>query len=496
MLQVPTIASYAVLDSAALENIRLNSPKASLSSKEGDIMSALPYIQDLLFQSPREIEEACEGMMHTVIGDLHRFIDLSKAQKYDLAYRTWSTLWFRFCSFYLKLDQTISKSTNSAIQGIAQERLGQLVGRVQQILLASSDLRKIFIDNAFCADQLSPDQRRLTAAILRECEGPEFDKARQVLAQYPEAHFSLARGTALPVDGETLSQLSVLSANIICFPEELPYPYGGMPPWKDRMEGLSEVILKADAHVICLQEVWDPEAMHSLIEKLKDHYAYFVYNAGDPSGTMQLEKIGYSSGLFIASKLPLENIDFRRFPRSIPATSNRGALIATCRAGDQIVPILTSHLQHGNDSDHLAVRKEQLQHCYNYLQETLSVVSSDKSLGMVVGDLNIDGFSQERIDSGLSQLFSIPYLDNFSNEDKAVKATSSNYFSDLVQVPKDQRGEVEVSYEILDYCIAPANSINKVPLKQVIIPLFSVDTAKDLLSDHKAKLTIWDLNPS
>ena len=323
-----------------------------------------------------------------------------------------------------------------------------------------------------------------------ELENIQRGDALQILEQYPKASCSQQIGLANPLKSDALTELKILTANIVCFPDSLPYLYGGVRPWKMRIDKLVDVIVDNNADIVCLQEVWDPEAMQTLVDKLKNSYAFFIYNGGDPAGTMNVNKMGYNSGLFIASKLPLQSSDFLRFPRSIPQGSNRGVLTVTLEAGGQRVTLFYTHLQHGDTPEQVAIRKEQLHFCYEHLQN-ITAPTSPQSMGVLVGDLNINAFLPECSESGLSHMFSIPYIANLT--DIADKATCSNYFNDLVLTPLDQRNKIQPTYELLDYCIAPADSYPKEP-EQVLIPLAFTDHASDSLSDHHALLTTWPLD--
>lgn len=452
----------------------------------------LPYVaEDLVFKSLKEVKAACTQMGRQVQEGIDQFITLSQKQDYDRAYQIWSDLLFRCWSFRLEMGQTMQYAPEDSVKRGAETARLEWLKNLQQIFASSSKVRDMFIKNAQYAESLSPDQRWLTASVLRECKTSACGKALKQLSPYPATSFSVAKGLATPLDGTALSELKILTANILCFPGQLPYTYGGTSPWKDRIDALVDVFLQADADILCLQEVWDPEAMRALVDKLKEAYVDFVYNAGDPSGTMQVKNMGYNSGLFIASKLPLENIAFHRFPRSIPEGSNRGAFMATCLAGNQTITFATTHLQHGEDSEQIAIRKEQLLLCNTYLQEALSKQPIQGAWGVLMGDLNINGFSKEAETSGLTKLFAVPYLEDLSQADMASKATCSNYFSDLVATPVAQRDTVVKSYEILDYAVAPVTSSNKMPLTQTLIPLICMDCPEKSLSDHNALLTVW-----
>ncbi|MBI3236551.1 MAG: endonuclease/exonuclease/phosphatase family protein, partial [Chlamydiales bacterium] len=348
---------------------------------------------------------------------------------------------------------------------------------------------KTFLENARKGEDLSPQQRAFTENILREYRdlyperAAEIEQALKGFSELPQANFILDRrgeGTEAKK-----GKFSVFSANIICFPGELPYLYGGISPWKGRIDSIVKKILASQADLICLQEVWDPEAMRMLVDLLKGNYSYFVYEVGDPAGTLQVDRMGYNSGLFIASKLELEEIDFRLFKRSIPENSKRGMLSCVCRLGESRVAFITTHLQHGDEEEMKRVRKEQLLSCHARLDELIG--KGANAWGFLAGDLNVDSFSKELEESRMGELFVLNRV--LLPKEKA--ATATNYFTDLVRTPVDRRKDVAVSLELLDYCIRPASCLKRASSVQRRIPLFSVDAPSSALSDHHALLTTW-----
>ena len=253
--------------------------------------------------------------------------------------------------------------------------------------------------------------------------------------------------------------------------------YGGIGPWKLRIDKLVEIIRNSDAQIVCLQEVWDPEAMRAFIEKLKNDYAFFIYDAGDPAGTLKVNKMDYSSGLFVASKIALDSVAFNRFPRSIPETSNRGAIVATCRVAKERLAFINTHWNHTGGplvKQMLQVRQEQLLLCYGYLQEAVSRALPNSSWGFFAGDTNIDAFSPEFKDGGLARLFYVPYAEHLSTE----KPTWTDYFNDLVRTPLDQRVKVVPVNELIDFCIRPTFSNVTPESTQVLVPLYDLREAR------------------
>ena len=457
----------------------------------------LPYAtKDLIFQSADAIKEACATFETSASADLDRFVELSNRGEYAKAYQLWSDLQFRFYSFKLELGQTLGRSESEEVKSAVTAQ-GELLNKTfQKTLLEHPALMATFLHNAKAASRLSPEQRFLTESILKESEKSGVADALQSLSALKREPFTYVQGEAKPLNSDFLTELKVLTANILCFPGELPYMYGGASPWKERIDRLTKTICSSGAHIVCLQEVWDPEAMRALAARLSPSYACFVYNAGDPSGTLQVAKMGYNSGLFLASKLPLEEIAFQRFPRSIPEGSNRGVIIATCRVAQERIALLNTHLQYASAPQIMRdIRKEQMLLCYGYLQEVVS--RNLNSWGFLAGDLNINAFSPEFEECGLPRLFSIPYTAHLSEVRAHQKetATCTDYFNDLVAKPLDQRAQVIPSYELLDYCIQPTLSqVAKKPT-QTLIPLYSIEAPTEALSDHQGLLTTWPIAP-
>ena len=459
--------------------------------------AVLPYApSSLIFQSSEEVKVACTQFETSADFDVNKFIQYSKKGDYTTAYQSWSDLLFRYFSFQLELGKTEGLSTNKLVKASADNEGEQLKKAFQQKLLSNSELLATFLQNAQAASKLTPQQRLFTRDVLKEYqlmdleEKAKIDKGLQILSLEKTDSFCKSQGLVTPIATETLSELNVLTANIACFPGKLSYMYGGVAPWKDRIDGLIDIFRVSNAQILCLQEVWDPEAMRALADRLKNDYAFFVFDCGDPAGTVKVNKMGYSSGLFLASKLPLDTVTFTKFPRSIPEGSNRGMLIATCPVGQTHFALINTHLQHG-DSRQLElshqIRKEQLLLCYATLQEQISKTLPVKSWGCLVGDLNIDANTEEFQESGLSRLFSIPYAKQPSLE----KPTWTDYFNDLVVTPLDQRSSVKPICELIDYCIQPALSPNPVISEQRLIPLYDILKPNQALSDHQALLTTW-----
>lgn len=463
------------------------------------VSQGLPYApKELIFQSENAIQEASNAFLAKADEDLDRFIGLSQKGNYTEAYQIWSDLLFRYFSFGLELGKTKQLSLNDEVKSFSTKQNESLKNAFQKKLISHPNLLSTLLKNAEAIQHLTPQQRLFTEQILKEYQETHVEEAQKIaevlrkVSGEETASFARAKGIAKPINAEALQELKVFTANICCFPGTLSYMYGGVRPWRERIGKLSETICNSGAQIVCLQEVWDPEAMRALIQKLKKEYAFFIYNAGDPAGTLKVNKMGYSSGLFVASKLPLDSVAFKLFPRSIPEGSNRGAILATCRVAKERIAFINTHLNHAGGSQQLLmrqVRQEQLLLCYGYLQELVSRALPDSSWGLLAGDFNIDAFSEEFSECGLSRLFAIPYAQNLSKE----SPTWTDYFNDLVVTLPEKRDTVAPVNELVDYCIRPTLSNVTPKSSQTLVALYDLENPMEALSDHQALLTTWTL---
>ncbi len=446
----------------------------------------LPYVRDsLIWANEEEVEKEFSQAQTQIDTSIERFIALSAEGASGEAYTLWSDLVFDYFSFLLSAYKTQRFSPSTNIQEAIPEKIATLQEWFQKCLLDDPRLLQTFIAHASLADQLTPQQRAFTESILKEyrviksdASLEDLERALSILATEEKAAFAFALGTAEPLDPDSLDTLSIFTANIICFPGNLPYTYGGICPWEQRIDQLVETIINVDAPIVTLQEVWDPRAMRALTQKLQAHYAYFVYAAGDPAGTIHVDKMGYNSGLFIASKLPLDQVKFEKFVRSMPQGSNRGTLLVTSRVAHAQFSLINTHLQHGNDPEQIAIRKEQLAACAERLGEKSSAHK------YLVGDLNINALTGEHEASALTSLFLLT-----QENIESTSPTCTEYFNDLVSTPLEQRFLTPKIMEHLDYCVSPV----KLPIKQELVPLFSLESPTQALSDHQGLLTTWRL---
>lgn len=163
-----------------------------------------------------------------------------------------------------------------------------------------------------------------------------------------------------------------------------------------RVAAVAQMIAQTNPVLFLGQEFESLGAQDEAIRCLRAQgFRYFLRDTGanDP--------IRNNSGLFVASKIPLENIQFRPYPSEdragLAKWSNQGALTFTVRVGDEDVRFVNVHLNYGEGPEDQAARERQLARHVAPLLEGHSVC---------FGDLNFDTSTCEQL----------PGLAGFKNE--------------------------------------------------------------------------------
>lgn len=445
-------------------------------------------VANVIEQSTKSIDQKCNLFEQQLKEKINLFIFNSRKGRFEQAFSEWLNLSTDYLALDIQLNQTVLLSPREDVKNYANSKKTELTTFLSTELQTRKDLLSAWIQNGMAADRLTPQQRYLTKRILNSYpENPDIQAALAQLSRYPEHNFTTLE---FPSKKEPVDQLKVFTANILCFPANLNYYFGGLSPWKDRIEKLVKVFKESKAHILSLEEVWDPAVMKILVERLKGDYSFFVFDAGDEYTTTDPNMMGFSSGLFVASKIPFDSVLFTPFARVIPPRHGvrRGALLTKYTINGQEVSMVSTHMQHGIDLTAQEIRKEQLLHCYDILQKTIKEGKINKPWGFLAGDINICALTEEFDRSGMQSLFSIPYLKNIERI-TAENETGTDYFNDLIFAAPDKRKDVVPFNEILDYCIAPADL--KKSSNCTRIPLHSLDKPKEALSDHQALITVW-----
>ncbi|MCC5832306.1 MAG: endonuclease/exonuclease/phosphatase family protein [Chlamydiales bacterium] len=175
---------------------------------------------------------------------------------------------------------------------------------------------------------------------------------------------------------------TMLSWNICCVPAGYSITDGGVAPWPERIRSVTEAIRKKDADVVCLYEIMDFNAGQRLFEELKEQYAHFYFNIG-------AQAVGPSSGIFVASKYPVTDPQFTRFPIESLVGRTKHAAKGVFSFDIPNARIFATHTQHSEEpahptEDEKAGRASQMELIAQQMQQV------EGKATILTGDLNLD----------------------------------------------------------------------------------------------------------
>lgn len=198
-----------------------------------------------------------------------------------------------------------------------------------------------------------------------------FVQSRAVNLQ-GERGFSCSGSSPHPIP----DRFRVLSLNICTFPGGWHEFFGGIPEsGHDRMDRFVELFKREQADIICLQEVFAPAFALEMKNRLqKEGWSVVFYNAGLEA------RLPMTSGLFVASRLPITEARYIPFESSSGGWLPRGAL--QLAVGN--VDLLVTHLSSSDNDldaqpDEINKRKIEIQTIAQHLRDRPT---------LLVGDLN------------------------------------------------------------------------------------------------------------
>lgn len=190
-----------------------------------------------------------------------------------------------------------------------------------------------------------------------------------------ERGFSHARGEALErsISG---GRIQIATLNCCGIFAGMSLDHGGVLPWKDRMDALIGQIERANADILCLQEIYDISLGERLVTRLKSSYAHFFLHSGPNCP-------GNHAGVAVLSKLAILSCAFLPFSNN-DWSLNRGALflkvLPAPGSAQPVARVIATHLAHGRDD---LPRLAQM-------DEIRSVLPEDALPTVIAGDLNLD----------------------------------------------------------------------------------------------------------
>lgn len=327
------------------------------------------------------------------------------------------------------------------------------------------------------------------ADLLEKKKGPS---ARQQIVLWEGSHPFVQRAT------HDQGELSLLSWNICFLPWNLPSYFGGVASAQERLEQVVQFIRESDADLVCLQEVHDLEATKGLYEALKEDYYHFFTDSGS-SWTVAL-----NSGLFVASRYPLELVDFTHFDyKGMAWGINKGYLTFLVYDGVEadrqpLALVTTTHLHPGQGEEREEVRRQELEEIFQQIAHQLESNRWPLIAAFLCGDLNVNRGSTEW---ELSPLAREPWIDSYAGATEAIDSgncTATSYLEAWQEKPRLLK-QVEKDPTILDlYCQESIDYILLLALERPMLqeeiatwrlPAFAWRYPKEALSDHHALLS-------
>lgn len=141
-------------------------------------------------------------------------------------------------------------------------------------------------------------------------------------------------------------ECSIMSYNVQLMAEFL-VSINRQRPTLERVHEVSKAIIKHNPDIVCLQEVFHTGAAAILDRDLYAKGYHIIRNVGHQS-------LGLNSGLFIASKYELSNVQFIQHPPlqdGIDKVASKGMLLATAKIGKKNVVIANAHYSNAGTKD-------------------------------------------------------------------------------------------------------------------------------------------------
>ncbi len=283
-------------------------------------------------------------------------------------------------------------------------------------------------------------------------------------------------------------ELSILTLNTCFIPDDFPYLYGGATlPWQDRVKPLAKQVIKTKADVVCLQEVFSEDAFHALYDELKGEYSYFYGLIGPRFLGLSFQSVGMPSGLFVASKYPIENPEFTLFEeRGFPM--NQGFFDFVVKKNANVSGhIYVTHMQSLDEEKFVTVRAEQCRQVIEKMEKDAG--KEKKSIPFFLcGDLNVPVGSQELSEELLTSHFYNDYIQYPMPIDEK-NSTCTYYFTNYLLSESKDPQKINPQFQILDYALLWKPLEEKFQMNTVRVSMNDLNKPNSAISDHHGLLS-------
>ncbi|MBI5345761.1 MAG: endonuclease/exonuclease/phosphatase family protein [Chlamydiae bacterium] len=268
------------------------------------------------------------------------------------------------------------------------------------------------------------------------------------------------------------TKFSIFSLNTCFISGGWPLTEGGVAPWKDRIDKIASLILRQNADIVALQEVFDLQAGFKLYKELKNNYTHFYLNIG-PN-----KQVGVCSGLFVASKIKIVHPQFFPFERAKTFKAsfmNKGFFsFDLVSQKKHLASLFVTHMHHSENDlrpalEDVEMREKQIE------KIILAMEKKKEGPKVLVGDLNMD---TKEAEANLSAHFV-----NFTKEPTAATEFLKRYIKSGKKIP----GGFTLDYALLQ---KEEDGSCKYKIKTHVVETFSFTNPKKALSDHYGLLTV------
>jgi len=180
---------------------------------------------------------------------------------------------------------------------------------------------------------------------------------------------------------------TLFSWNVCCIGGGYEMTDGGVHHWHKRVDGIMKKISEQNADVNCLYETFDFAAATSIAARLKKlGYAHCYYNIG-------AHAIGVSSGILVASKYEIKNLDFFVFPKAMlvgrTKVAEKGIVSFDLMSqGERFARIHATHLQHSEQPQFATTEEEEARRVQMQSMVQRAQALSGRCAQVFTGDFN------------------------------------------------------------------------------------------------------------
>jgi endonuclease/exonuclease/phosphatase family metal-dependent hydrolase len=445
--------------------------------------------------TPEAVDRHIESAKNNVLLTIDRLNAIPEHERnFENMFRPWNRLGRRLLTdlsvlFYLTLKPFPSSER-------APRAMEEFQDFLFNHLFSNSSLRNSLlgcVQKETAEENTNPYERYVMHAFLNSIEPKDVGLERLKFLQVKAGMqpFLYLKGE-LQEKGEFPEAVTVLSCNGCFLPGELGWIFGGVAPWEKRVPAFAEKILKADADVVCLQEIHGEEASLALFEKLKQGYAHFYVSIGPRALGLNFETLGMSSGLFIASKYAIENPSFTLY-KARGYTMNWGFFDGTLKIGKTPwAHVYTTHLQSLDYEQFPQIRAQQLTQLIEKMQKDAQAAPYFPYY--LCGDLNIPYGAHEPGEDLIREYF----YDAFNQNERPLSdehRTFTDYFNGYLLSLDKKSEEIDPDFQILDYALLlkrhPSIPIlsKDFQMQTELVVMNRLDQPQSAITDHHGLLT-------